>query len=407
MSEILANKLSPSTGTAVTLGDSGDTFTIPSGATLANSGNVTGLVASLRPNVSPLLMNGNFAIAQRGTSKATIGNEYGTCDRWYSNTQVGAFTQSQDTDVPSGYGFANSLKMDCTTSASPTSGQRNYIQQRFEGQDLQLLKKGTANAEIITLSFWVKSVKTGTYIIEVQDVDNSRQISKSYTISSASTWEKKTISFAGDTTGALGDDNGRSFDIAWYLSAGSDYTSGTLSTSWSSITNADRAVGQVNLADSTSNNWWITAVQMEVGEYTASTLPPFQHESFADNLRRCHRYCYVMGSADNAENGGQFTIGSGLVRSSGSAKFTDIVGSYPQPLRTLPSVTQVGGDMADLFCYKDDGTSADPTSISIGRNTIALRLTNNMGTSSGLTAGNATVQQIVEADTDLVFSAEL
>jgi hypothetical protein len=114
-----------------------------------------------------------------------------------------------------------------------------------------------------------------------------------------------------------------------------------------------------------------------------------------------------MGSADNAENGGQFTIGSGLVRSSGSAKFTDIVGSYPQPLRTLPSVTQVGGDLADLFCYKDDGTSANPTSISIGRNTIALKLTNNMGTSSGLTAGDATVQQIVEADTKLVFSAEL
>ena len=256
----------------------------------------------VRPNVSPLLMNGNFAIAQRGASKATIGNEYGTCDRWYSNTQVGAFTQSQDTDVPSGYGFANSLKMDCTTSASPSSGQRNYIQQRFEGQDLQLFKKGTSNAEIITLSFWVKSVKTGTYIIEVQDVDNSRQISKSYTISSASTWEKKIISFAGDTTGALGDDNGRSFDIAWYLSAGSDYTSGTLSTSWSSVTNANRAVGQVNLADNTNNNFWLTGVQLEVGEYTSATLPPFQQETYGDNLERCERYYQVIGTGTRADN---------------------------------------------------------------------------------------------------------
>ena len=286
-----------------------------------------------RPNVSPLLMNGDFAIAQRGTSKATIGNEYGTCDRWYSNTQVGAFTQSQDTDVPSGYGFANSLKMDCTTSASPTSGQRNYIQQRFEGQDLQLLKKGTSNAEIITLSFWVKSVKTGTYIIEVQDVDNSRQISKSYTISSASTWEKKIISFAGDTTGALGDDNGRSFDIAWYLSAGSDYTSGTLSTSWSSVTNANRAVGQVNLADSTSNNWWLTGVQLEVGEYTASTIPPFQHESFGNNLARCQRY-YLRYQGDASD---QRIIANGFFNSGSNAR---ILINFPVTMRATGTITE-------------------------------------------------------------------
>tara|TARA_Y100001937_G_C6931130_1_gene246090 strand:+ start:32 stop:376 length:345 start_codon:yes stop_codon:yes gene_type:complete len=114
-----------------------------------------------------------------------------------------------------------------------------------------------------------------------------------------------------------------------------------------------------------------------------------------------------MGASANAEDQGQITIGSGLVRSSGSAKFTDICGTYPQPLRTLPSVTQVGGDLADLFCYKDDGTSADPTSISVGRNTISLILTNNMGTSSGLSAGDATFQQCVEDDTDLVFDAEL
>ena len=200
MSKVNVNTIEPSTGTDITLGASGDTITVPSGATITNSGTATGFgitAANFLPNAQPLIINGNMAVAQRATSKASIGNEYGTCDRWYAYTQVGAFTQSQDTDVPSGYGFANSLKMDCTTSASPTSGQRNYIQQRFEGQNLQLLKKGTANAEIITLSFWVKSVKTGTYIIEVQDVDNSRQISKSYTISSASTWEKKTISFAG------------------------------------------------------------------------------------------------------------------------------------------------------------------------------------------------------------------
>ena len=334
MSKVNVNTIEPSTGTDITLGASGDTITVPSGATITNSGTATGFgitAANFLPNAQPLIINGNMAVAQRATSKASIGNEYGTCDRWYAYTQVGAFTQSQDTDVPSGYGFANSLKMDCTTSASPTSGQRNYIQQRFEGQNLQLLKKGTANAEIITLSFWVKSVKTGTYIIEVQDVDNSRQISKSYTISSASTWEKKTISFAGDTTGALGDDNGRSFDIAWYLSAGSDYTSGTLSTSWSSVTNANRAVGQVNLADSTSNNWWLTAVQMEVGTYTSATIPPFQHESFGDNLERCQRYFYKttdMGTAVGTAEMGNLTNSS-----------VECSWSIPTTMRTEGTVT--------------------------------------------------------------------
>jgi hypothetical protein len=371
MSTIEVNKITPvSGGTATTLGDSGDTFTVTSGATFnASSSNLAN-----RPNVSPLLMNGNFAISQRGTSKATIGNEYGTCDRWYSNTQVGAFTQSQDTDVPSGYGFANSLKMDCTTSASPTSGQRNYIQQRFEGQDLQLLKKGTASAEIITLSFWVKSVKTGTYIIEVQDVDNSRQISKSYTISSASTWEKKTISFAGDTTGALGDDNGRSFDIAWYLSAGSDYTSGTLSTSWSSITNADRAVGQVNLADSTSNNWWLTAVQLEVGEYSSSTIPPFQHESFGDNLARCQRYFNMIC------NGSQKPIGNGLFWEAQEVFVTmPINGST---MRTTPSIYQTTG--TDYFWAYRNGAADGLTELTLNASSSDRVITFYVTSTQGL-----------------------
>jgi hypothetical protein len=364
-----------------------------------------------RPNANPLSYNSNMAVAQRGTSSASISTGgYYTCDRWkFEHTgNAGTFTLSQSTDVPSGYGFANSFKMDCTTAQGTIgSGNRIGIRQFFEGQDLQLIKKGTANAEKITLAFWVKSTKTGTFIAELYDEDNSRQVSKAYTVSTTNTWEFKVINFPADTTGAFDNNNASSMVLFLWTGAGTNFTSGTLNTSWASATSANRAVGQVNASDSTSNDFLITGVQLEVGEYTASTIPPFQHESFGDNLRRCHRYCYVMGSADNAENGGQFTIGSGLVRSSGSAKFTDIVGSYPQPLRTLPSVTQVGGDMADLFCYKDDGTSADPTSISIGRNTIALRLTNNMGTSSGLTAGDATVQQIVEADTNLVFSAEL
>ena len=356
-------------------------------------------------NFRNIIINGDMSIAQRSTSVSGItGSGYNTIDRMRTfGSNFGTFTQSQSTDVPSGQGFATSLKMDCTTAKSLDANTNLGIQHKIEGQFLQYLKKGTSSAESLTLSFWVKSNKTGTYIVELRDQDNSRVNSQSYTISSANTWEKKTLTYAGDTTGAFDNDNGDSFRVQMYLAAGSDRTSGTLNTSWNSITNANSAVGQVNLADSTSNEWYITGVQLEAG--TAAS--DFEFLPFDVTLARCHRYCYVMGAAQNAEDQGQFTIGTGMCRSSGSAIFTDIVGSYPQPLRTLPSLTQVGGSLSDVFCYKTNGTSANPTSISVSRNTIALRLGNNMGLSSGLTAGDATVQQINETNTNLIFDAEL
>ena len=353
-----------------------------------------------------IIINGDMSIAQRGTSSSgQTSSGYYASDRWNFNIgSAGTWTVSQSTTVPSGQGFPSSFKLDCTTAdASLSSGDLMQVKQKVEGQNLQSLKKGTSNAESTTLSFWVRSNKTGTYICELRERDNNRTISQSYTISSADTWEKKELTFVGDTTGAIDNNNGNSLEIIWWLAAGSNYSSGTLATSWGTKVDANRAVGQVNLADSTSNEWYMTGVQFEVG----ASASDFEFLPFDINLARCHRYCYVMGASQNAENSGEFTIGTGMCRSSGSAIFTDIVGSYPQPLRTQPTLTQVGGDLDDVFCYKTNGTSASPTSISVSRNTIALRLGNNMGLSSGLTAGDATVQQIVEADTDLVFDAEL
>jgi len=177
--------------------------------------------------------------------------------------------------------------MDCTTAdASPASSDVLIINQRIEGQNLQYLKKGTSSAESTTLSFWVKSNKTGTYIAELRDFDNTRSICKAYTISSASTWEKKTLTYDGDTTGTLGNDNGASFYLQLFLGAGSNYTSGTLNTSWNSRTTANLAVGQVNLADSTSNEWYVTGVQLEAG----TTASDFEFVPVDINLQRCQRY---------------------------------------------------------------------------------------------------------------------
>src|SRR5210317_1178325 len=202
-------------------------------------------------NFRNIIINGDMSIAQRGTSTSGVTSSgYYACDRWRAGIGIGTWTISQDTDVPTGQGFAKSMKIDCTTAnASPSASTDFSLETKFEGQMLQYLKKGTANAQSLTLSFWVKSNKTGDYICELYDSDNStRSISKSYTIDSANTWEKKTITYAGDTTGAFDNDNARSLDVNFWLVAGTNYTSGTLQTSWNTTTVANRAVGQVNLA---------------------------------------------------------------------------------------------------------------------------------------------------------------
>ena len=242
-------------------------------------------------NFRNIIINGDMSIAQRGTSQASITTSgYYTVDRWRTGvSSAGTWTQTQSTDVPTGQGFGYSLKYDCTTAdASLGAGDVVFHEQRVEGQNLQYLKKGTSNAESLTCSFWVKSNKTGTYIVQLNDTDNNRSISKSYTIDSASTWEKKTITYDGDTTGAFVNDNLQSLRVRHWLVAGSDYTSGTLATSWESRVTANEAVGQVNLADSTANEWYITGVQLEAG----TTASDFEFLPTDVNLQRCQRYFY-------------------------------------------------------------------------------------------------------------------
>jgi hypothetical protein len=258
-----------------------------------------------------------MSIAQRSTSVASItASGYYTLDRWnIGASSLGTWTNTQSTDVPTGQGFATSFKLDCTTAdASPAAGDYFQLNQSFEGQNLQYLKKGTANAVSLTASFWVKSTKTGTFICELLDLDNSRQISKSYTVDVTDTWEKKTITFEGDTTGALANDNGSSLVLSFWLGAGSTYSSGTLNTSWASITNANRAVGQVNIADSTSNDWYITGVQLEAG----TTASDFEFLPVDVNLGRCQRYFYKIESSGTTSNNNittGFTYGTAGVQS--------------------------------------------------------------------------------------------
>jgi hypothetical protein len=284
-------------------------------------------------NFRNIIINGDMSIAQRGTSATGItGTSYNTVDRFENNmSSFGTWTQSQETDAPTGQGFVKSLKMECTTAnASLSASDVINIRTKFEGQNLQYLKKGTSNAESLTLSFWLKSSTTGTYICEFRDVDNNRSISKSYTIDTADTWEKKTLTFAGDTTGAFDNDNARSMDLYFYLGAGSNYSSGTLNTSWNTRTLTDVAVGQVNLGSTIGNYWQITGVQLEAG----TTASDFEFLPVDVNRYRCFRYCYrIDGNASDQQQCGAIGFANG------GSTFNAMMRFSPH-MRTAPTVTE-------------------------------------------------------------------
>ena len=344
-------------------------------------------------NFRNIIINGSMDIAQRGTSKSSIGFEYGTVDRFQTvQGSLGAFTQSQSTDVPTGQGFSKSLKMDCTTAdASPSSGDELYVRQMFEGQNLQYLLKGTSSAKSLTVSFWVKSNKTGTYIVELFDSDNSRHINKSYTISSSDTWEKKTITYDGDTTGAFNNDNAASLHLAFMLGAGSNFTSGTLQTSWGTSTSANRQVGQVNLADSTSNEWYITGVQLEAG----TTASDFEFLPVDVNLRRCQRYYFlkVSGTAQAISVATYYT---------GSSMRMSV--SFPVTMRSAPSIdveTVTNGYQMNRNSGQDYVNTFDINAPSL----VETQLIND--TQASGTAGQAGTLLTNSSSSFLAFNSEL
>jgi hypothetical protein len=289
-----------------------------------------------------VIINGAMQVAQRGTSTGGItGVGYFTADRWQIvNFTLGTWTNSIENDAPTGSGFRKSLKMLCTTAdASPAAGDLIVVAQLFEGQNMQQFAKGTASAKQFTLSFWVKSNVTGTFTAELTDDDNSRSVSTSYTISASATWEKKTITFPADTVGVLDNDNGRSFAVNFWFGAGTTFTSGTLNTTWGSITNANRAVGQVNAASATNNYWQITGVQLEAG----AVATPFEFEDYGTTLNKCKRYYFQV--ATNASPTDQ-TLGAGYYS---STTRVNVAFQLPVTMRAVPTLI-AGSTTNGYYC---------------------------------------------------------
>jgi len=345
-----------------------------------------------------LLINGDMQIAQRGTSATGLTTTgYYTVDRWQfyaPSSPTYAFTMSQDTDVPLGQGFSSSVKLDCTTAQTPlATNSQLVLRHMIEGQHLQHLAYGTANAKSTTFSFWVKSNKTGTYITNLYQASGTRTISKSYTIDTADTWEKKTITFEGDTSGTINNNNGIGLYVMFHLAMGSNFQSGALSTSWASYTSSNYSVGQVNLADSTSNYINITGVQLEVGEGASD----FEHLPYDVQLARCQRY-YIQYNQDK-QIYGHISIG-GLAASTTECRHAL---AFPTTMRTVPSVSH------NALLVQDGVTITAVTSV----NTVGNQTSRESGfvlcnVASGLTQYRPyQLQANNNVNGYLAFSAEL
>ena len=238
-----------------------------------------------------LIINGAMNVAQRGTSLTGQGaSSIFLLDRFRMNTNgasAGRYTITQTADGPSG--LANCLKLDVTTAdTSIAAGERLFIEHPFEGQNLQSIAKGTSDAQSLTLSFYVKGNAAATYVAGFYDIDNNRQVSKQFAVTTS--WNRITLTFPPDTAGALDDDNASSLQLRFYLHAGSNYTSGTISETWIAA-DGTKSVGSgiTSIFDSTNRTFFITGVQLETGE----TATPFEHEDFGTTLEKCKRYCYV------------------------------------------------------------------------------------------------------------------
>ena len=354
---------------------------------------LTGLVPNdntiRRPNAKPLIINGDMQIAQRGTSftHANSNNNEFPVDRFqFVLGSIGEYTSTQES-LSSGAaynaGFKKAARIDTTSAvSSPDAGDYFWFQYIMEAQDCLVFKKGTSSAEKMTVAFWVKSNKTGTGQLTVKDSDNDRQVAGTYTISSADTWEHKVINLPADTSGAMNNDNGAGFRFEWWLGAGSSYSGGAVPTAWEARADGDRGVSTLAINDNTANDWAITGIQVEVGEFSSTTLPPFQFEDTGDNLLRCSRYYQELANgADDGNN--YFCTGSFYTGN-------ELWGLVPLrvEMRTEPSIDVTSGtDYFYIFMNNaNDNMTGSSTSINSSSSNKVVTLTNNSETSgSGLT----------------------
>ena len=277
-----------------------------------------------------LIINGAMQVAQRGTSFTSVSASAYHLDRWQyyvANHDELRTTVSQDSSVPTGAdsGFSKSLKIDCTTAESAIAANENLrVWQKIEAQDLVRLGYGTSGAKSTTLSFYVKSSLTGTYTLSFWTADTDRSISKTYTINSANTWEKKTVTIPGDTGGTgINVDNGEGMRVNWFLNAGSNFTSINTNNQWATFAAGRHSFGHTAAwGTNTSHDFFLTGVQFEVGDSASD----FEHRSFGEELQLCQRYFQKVLNSNRID----------VMRKSGTSAAHYL--SYFQEMRASPTL---------------------------------------------------------------------
>lgn len=339
------------------------------------------------------IINGAQNVAQRGTSSTGLGGSSGyfVTDR---NKLVfstsGRLTMEQVADSPSG--FLNSTKLSCTTADTSIGAGENFLfSQYFEGQNLQSLKKGTSDAVPITVSFYVKGNASATYGMEIYDLDNTRSISTTFDVTTG--WTRVEKTFAGDTTGALDDDNNASLAIFLWLHAGSDSNSGTLNTSWNSVTAANRTdSNNTSFFDSTSRTFFITGWQMEIGEKATE----FEHEPFSVTLQKAQRYHYNL-----THSATDVPIGTAIYYNSSQV---NVIVPFPVTMRAVPTLN-VTSATSYYNIYRNNSTDSC-NDFELDKATVNMADIKNSDDISG-TAGHAAFARFNNAGAELSFSAEL
>jgi len=355
--------------------------------------------ASVAPAVGRnMVINSAMNVSQRATSVAALGGAsgYSTVDRWklVSLNTAGRLTMAQVADGPNGIS-ANCLKLDCTTAdASIAAGEILLLRQGIEGQNLQRIGKGVSGAQQITISFYVKASAVFTFGVELEDTDNSRQVTKLF--ATTTDWVRHSFIIAADEddgSSPFADDNAESLRVNFILHAGSNFTSGTLNTaSFANSTNANRAVGISSFYSNTANNFFLTGVQMEVGPVATE----FEQEDFGVTLAKCQRYFLKLegASADRWGIGG-YVVGASEAR-------MDCV--MPVTMRAIPTLSGTGNGHFDA--------ADDSANFAIGDIVIdeaGTGLISSLGlqiATSGMTAGQSGGLRLNDAAT-LTLTAEL
>ena len=350
-----------------------------------------------------MLVNGNMAVSQRnGTSAVTVSASAGayTLDRWQLYTNSGNYSVQQITETALPSGFLHATKI-TVSSVGNTSGSGNgvHFEQKIEADNIRHLNWGGGNASTpatCTLSFWVKSSVTGTYSVHFGN-DNDRFYVSTYAISSADTWEKKTITLTGATDGTWNTGNGRGLEIVWSLLQGSGGTTSSLN-QW--ITAEDFASSSTTQWGTNSGaTFFLTGVQFELGEVAT----PFEHESFGDNLARCQRYYFQVGKYPSSSGYGILGTFAAADTSSG---FTLV--DFPVYMRTEPTFSH-SGTASDYSLYITNAHKAGSGGFSASSGDILKHMYVYTEHSGGITAGDAGHLTTANNNTDafLGFSAEL